>query len=80
MAERYRKHVYCEKKFLEHCTKTIAEWKFCEQKFEELSLWMCIKSLIFSSDIVLHLDITDDDLPQYDGTKNKKDFSVSAIL
>lgn len=79
MAERYRKHVYCEKKFLEYCTKTIAEWKFCEQNFEELSLWMCIKSLIFSPDIVLHLDISDDDLPQSDGTKSKKDFSAWAI-
>ena len=79
MAERYRKHVYCEKKFLEHCIKTIAEWKFCEQNFEELSLWMCIKSLIFSPDIVLHLDISVDDLPQSDGTKSKKDFSIWAI-
>lgn len=79
MAERYRKHVYCEKNFLEHCIKTIAGWKFCEQNFEELSLWMCIKSLIFSPDIVLHLDISDDDLPQSDGTKSKKDFSAWAI-
>lgn len=78
MAERYRKHVYCEKKFLEHCIKTIAEWKFCEENFEELRLWMCIKTLIFSQDIVLHLDITDDDLPPTNGVKPKKEFSVWA--
>ena len=78
MAERYRKHVYCEKKFLEHCIKTIAEWKFCEENFEELRLWMCIKTLIFSQDIVLHLDITDDDLPPTYGVKPKKEFSVWA--
>ena len=78
MAKRYRKHVYCEKKFLEHCIKTIAEWKFCEQNFEELSLWMCIKSLIFSPDIILHLDISDEDLPQSYGVKPKKDFPVWA--
>ena len=79
MAERYRKHVYCEKNFLEHCIKTIAGWKFCEQNFEELSLWMCIKSLIFSPDIVLHLDISDDDLPQFNGPKSQKVFSAWAI-
>ena len=79
MAERYRKHVYCEKNFLEHCIKTIAEWKFCEQNFEELRLWMCIKSLIFSPDIVLHLDISDDDLPQFNGPKSQKVFSAWAI-
>lgn len=69
MAERYRKHVYCEKKFLEHCIKTIAEWKFCEESFEELRLWMCIKALIFSPDIVLHLNITSDEI---DTIENKK--------
>lgn len=79
MAERYRKHVYCEKNFLEHCIKTIAGWKFCEQNFEELRLWMCIKSLIFSPDIVLHLDISDDDLPQFNGPKSQKVFSAWAI-
>lgn len=78
MAERYRKHVYCEKRFLEHCIKTIAGWKFCEESFEELRLWMCIKALIFSPDIILHLDISDDDLPQLYGVKPKKDFPVWA--
>lgn len=78
MAERYRKHVYCEKKFLEHCIKTIAEWKFCEESFEELRLWMCIKELIFSSDIILHLDISGEDLPLSYGVKPKKDFPVWA--
>jgi hypothetical protein len=69
MAERYRKHVYCEKNFLEHCIKTIAEWQFREESFEELRLWMCIKALIFSSDIVLHLNITFDEI---DTIENKK--------
>ncbi len=78
MAERYRKHVYCEKKFLDHCIKTIAEWKFCEESFEELRLWMCIKELIFSSDIILHLDISGEDLPLSYGVKPKKDFPVWA--
>ena len=75
MAERYRKHVYCEKKFLEHCVSKIKNWQFREENFEELRLWMCIKTLIFSEDIILHLDILDGDLPAFNGVRPKREFS-----
>lgn len=75
MADRYCKHVYCEKKFLEHCIKTIAEWKFCENNYEELQLWMCIKKMIFSSDIVLHLNITFDEIDTIEN-KSKNELTL----
>lgn len=75
MADRYCKTVYCEKKFLEHCIKTIAEWQFCEESFEELRLWMCIKALIFSPDIVLHLNITSDEIDTIE-KKNRNELTT----
>ena len=76
MAIKYRKHVYCEKKFLDHCISTIANWKFNEDNYEELKLWMCIKTMIFSPDITLHLDISNDEISAIDN-KRKGDLSPS---
>ncbi len=70
-----RKHVYCESKFLETCISKINNWQFSPDNFEELQLWMCVKTMIFSQNIILHLDITDDDLPKFDGVRPTKQFA-----
>jgi len=70
-----RKHVYCESKFLETCISKINNWKFTPENFEELQLWMCVKAMIFSRNIILHLDITADDLPKFDCVRPSKQFA-----
>ncbi len=70
-----RKHIYCESKFLETCISKINNWKFSPDNIEEFQLWICIKTMIFSRNIILHLDITDDDLPKFDGVRPSKQFA-----
>ncbi len=69
MGLKNQKHIYCECKFLETCISIIENWKTSNIGYKELELWMCLKSMIFSSDIVLHLDISKDD---YIAIVNKK--------
>jgi hypothetical protein len=57
MAERYRRNIYCDKEFLEMCfSKTDAE-TISSSEFEEYNLWRCLKAMILSSDVKLHLNI-----------------------
>lgn len=69
-----RKHVYCESKFLEMCISKIENWNFEERNFEELQLWMCIKAMIFSKNIILHLDVNEDDIPKFDGVRPSRPY------
>lgn len=74
------KHVYCEKKFLEHCISTIANWKFCEENFVELQLWLGIKRMIFSSNIILHLDITFDEIDDIERKNRQERSSYEEVI
>ena len=72
----YRKHIYCERKFLEICISAIENWKIENCSFRELELWMSIKSMVLSSDIILHLDVSPDD---FDVIENKRGKGLSGI-
>lgn len=80
MSEKYYKHIFCEKKFLEHCISTIDNWNFCEENFVELQLWRCIKKMIFSSDIILHLDITNDYIDDIENRNPKERSSIEKVI
>ena len=58
---KYRKHVYCESNFLETCISKTENWKVSGIDFKELEMWICLRSMLFGSDIILHLDIPKDD-------------------
>ena len=77
---RYLKHVYCECKFLEICISKTENWSFDKSSFEELSLWMCIKKMLFSKDIVLHLDIGIDELNRIKAKPQKELNSIEKAL
>ena len=57
MIERYFKHVYCENQFLEQAVSKIKDKKFSFEDNDEMQIWICIMSLIFSPNISLFLDI-----------------------
>lgn len=61
MGEKYRKHVYCESKFLEICISKTKNWKVGDSDFKELEMWICLESMLCSSDIILHLDVSECD-------------------
>ena len=72
---RYLKHIYCECKFIETCISKIENWKFDASNYQELRLWMCIRSLLFSSKIILHLDISIEELDNIE-KKPKKELNI----
>lgn len=72
----HRKHIYCERKFLETCISAIENWKTENSSFRELELWLSIKSMVLSSDIVLHLDIT---LEEFEAIEHKRGKGLSGV-
>lgn len=56
--ERYRKCVYCETQFLREILSRLNDKTFSFESLPEYELWMNVKSLLLSSDIKLHLDIS----------------------
>lgn len=77
---RYLKHIYCECKFLEICISKTENWSFDKSSFEELRLWMCVKKMLFSSDIVLHLDMGVDELNSIKAKPKKELNSLEKAL
>lgn len=74
-SEIYRKHIYCESKFLETCFTKIKNLSIDSKNFEEFQIWMSLRNMIFSSNIILHLDISDVNLPNDDGTRPKMEYT-----
>ncbi len=58
MAEKYRRNIYCEKEFLKLCFSKTEVDNISSSELEEYNLWRCLKAMILSADVKLHLNIS----------------------